>query len=106
MNAQTELIKHTNQEHYEKYKNMARQLGLTLKDSVEFMGLSRDQWVAKFKADEWLNNVPLRKWDALAPYVMARANRARLPVSLSDCVCVYKWLVTYEIIGAVPKFRE
>jgi len=98
--------------HYEKYRDLAKELHVTLTKTHDFMGIKNEPcesgdcgkcWTCLYREDRHLNNVPLRRWDAQAFALFGFNRRAReLGLSLSEGVCLYKHLVTYEIVGAEP----
>ena len=94
----------TTRQHYEKYRDMAKATGVTLKDCKAFG--SKAQLERKFDADPLLNNIPLRKFDVYFSWVRRSRRNPNGPMSLAENCCLYKHLLTYEIIGAVPEFTD
>ena len=73
-------------EHYDKYETLCNKYGVVwrspvLVDSVE--DLRR-----KYDEDQWLNNIPLKRWDALANCFLL--NNKRTGLSLAEAVCMQK----------------
>ena len=73
-------------EHYEKYEALCNKYGVkwtspVLVDSVEKLKTLYDE-------DPWLNNIPLRRWDALAECFLL--NNKRTGLSLAEAVCMQK----------------
>ena len=58
---------------------------------TRYLPASKEDLAAAYAEDRHLNNIPLKKWDNLAP--IARHNLLRIginSISLSDCVCLMK----------------
>jgi len=119
-------IKHlTNRAHYEKYKRLAKESGVTLKRTTQFMGISNvpcNHWIigatyeyltppcgkcwrCKYEEDHLLNTVPLSQWDMQVAAFQVY-HQHRVVNSLAEGVSMYKHLVIYEILGATPVFKE
>jgi len=95
------LIQNTTRAHYEKYRDMAARAHVTLKDSTSFG--TPDQLRSLYAKDQHLNNIPLARFDALYPWMRRVAGG---PQSMAENCCMYKHLLIYEIIGAVPNFTD
>ena len=92
----------TTKEHYEKYSGIAKKGGFSLAGKDEFMGRTKKEWIELYNEDEHLNNVPLKEWDIHFFNPWVRQNGVN---SLCDCVCLYKHMVKYDIIGVTPDFE-
>jgi len=98
-----ELFNETSKEYYEKYSNLAKKIGISYKnlDGV-YLGTkfyTKERLTEKFKKDPNLNNIPLKFWDE--KYII----NCEVRISLAEKVCLLKYLVVYDIIGAMPKFN-
>lgn len=89
----------TTREHYEKYRNLKLQIGVSFKDSCYFG--TKEELTELFKEDPNLNQIPLHKFDYYQPFYNKRLH----PVTLSECVCLIKHCLIYEVIGAEPEFE-
>ena len=113
-------IKHkTSKHHYEKYAQMAKDAGVTLLNTRNFLGYNHMKcnqslaghvgcgrcWGCMYIQDNALNSVPLRQFDMLVERFQLY-HRHRVIKSLGDGVCMYKHLVIFEILGAEPEFTD
>ena len=98
------LIQETTRKHYEKYAALAKKRGVTLDGLDQFLGRDKDTWTALWKKDPNLNNVRLREWDGAGIGLVALHGWGGN--SQAELVCLYKHLVTYQIIGVSPEFTE
>ncbi len=101
-----ELEKSTTYEHYTKYANMLKELGLGITDKENFFGMTKDFLIGKFKEDAYLNNVPLKKWDAMWISFSVYHQKLALGKSLAEGVCVYKHLCIYHFLEVTPVFTK
>jgi len=105
----TQLTKKTTKEHYEKYRNLVKKMGVCLNpDDLSMFGLSGvDDLRERFKVDEHLNNVPLQVFDFLY-YVMLRNARKNgyKGYSLAENTSMYKHALIYQVLGAIPEFTD
>ncbi len=77
------------QTHEQKYEALCKQYGVVwTKDSPRLVGITLKQLQSRFKTDEHLNNIPLRRWDSLAITFLAHNRNTGL--SLADAVCMQK----------------
>lgn len=99
----------TTRQHYEKYQQMCKASGFSLKHTrlnvfglEDFMDLQR-----RYVADRNLNNIPLRIFDGLYEiyriYYQKRPGSAR---TASDYTCCMKWLLLYEVLMLEPEFVD
>lgn len=107
----------TDRSHYERYRDLAKQAGVTLVNTRDFLGRShvacnqalagevgcRKCWRCMYLLDNALNSVPLREWDIQLMGLWRYQGRVYVK-TLSEGVCMYKHLVIYEILGAEPVF--
>lgn len=118
-----EIIHRTTREHYEKYEELAKRAHVTLlTDNEKFLGIlkkpcrdaldaARDPergvlgcmgcWLCMYRLDPYLNSVPLRKWDLLVHNLWVHQGR-KVVTTLNEGINMYKHLVIYQIVGAVP----
>jgi hypothetical protein len=97
------MINKTSKEYYEKYSNLAKEIGISYKGLKEInfgpQCYTKEELIEKFKEDKNLNNIPLKYWDEKCIlYCSVR-------ITLAEKVCLLKHLVIYDIIGAIPKFE-
>ena len=93
----SKLIHKASKSHYEKYRDMAKSAGVSFKRDKKPMGYTRDELIELYKKDQHLNNIPLRKFDAMTNMLNAYHVVKR---TLAEGVCLYKHLLIYEVIGA------
>ena len=96
-------MKHqTTRQHYYKYKEMAKKLGVTLKHSEFYESYfgSKKKLLELYKEDPNLNNIPLSKFDRL------HISHHRSGISLAENTCMYKHLIFYEILELEPEFID
>jgi len=98
-----ELYAHTSTYFYNKYEEMAKKYGISYKNAQNIFGYSKDEVIEKFKEDENLNNIPLKNWDILAANMFFLSGKG---YSLAEKVCVLKFCVIYQMIGAIPIFKK
>ncbi|NIQ88628.1 MAG: hypothetical protein GWN93_05935 [Deltaproteobacteria bacterium] len=113
----------TTRRHYEKYRDMAKESGVTLLRTRDFLGYSHTRcnhwlmpkdiaypkcgkcWRCLYDQDRALNSVPLSKWDTMVVSFQVY-HQHRVVKTLAEGVCMYKHLVIYEILGAEPVFDD
>ena len=88
----------TTREHFEKYKNLKLLIGVSFRDCDSFG--TKEELTELFKEDPNLNQISLHRFEAFQPFYNKRLH----PVTLSECVCLIKYCLIYEIIGAEPEF--
>lgn len=88
--------------HTEMYTMIVNKVGLD--NCKSFIPATKEQIIEALKTDEYLNNIPVAKWDSAAGYICQGANVVKLPygfrnvmvskgfnvLSLSQCVCTLK----------------
>ena len=102
-----ELTKKTTKEHFDKYETLYKEMkssGINLeqqaislipvKDPLELLG-------NMFKQDNILNNIPLKKFDALFQGNLMRMGK----FSLAENTCVLKHTMIYKLLKAKPVFE-
>ena len=94
------IICKTTRQHYEKYKELAQKAGVSLKDCKSFGG--KKKLTRLFLEDENLNQFPLQKFDVYFSFHLRTLKR----FSLAENTCMYKHLLIYEVIGAIPEFYK
>jgi len=89
MNINAEVQKRMREEHEAKYTALCEKFGVRwTSKSPRFVGETPLSLAAKYKADRYLNNVPLRLWDRLACAFLAYNQGCGL--SLAEAVCMQK----------------
>lgn len=103
--------KKTSAEHWLKYHNMARILGVTLDaDDLRLFRVKDARHLGvRFDEDEWLNNIPLRYFDGFYPGLVAY-NRGTIrehfgSLSMAECTSLYKHLLIFEVLGVTPEWE-
>ena len=115
------LTHKTTKEHYEKYRDLAIEARVTLKNSRDFLGYRNVPcnqslagkldgacfgcWRCKWMIDKALNCVPLHIWDMMV-YSHWGLHGRSVVKTLAEGVSMYKHLVVYEIVGAEPEFVD
>ena len=89
---------------YNKYRDMAVLAGITFKNSNTYMGFTKEQLLNLYIEDNFLNNIALRDFDCI--YLYLPLHTKKIIKCLADNVCLYKHLLTYEVLGATPIFVE
>lgn len=90
----------TTKQHYEKYAALCDLHGVrvrndsTLFNSVDFL-------MELYKEDKHLNNIPLKKFDAIALHLPIPRS-----ISLSERVCMLKHSLFYDVLGLTPEYVE
>ena len=88
------LTKNRFEDHHGYYMELAGLLGVGWPETREkFMGKTENQWKELYEKDEHLNNHPLINFDMLHGGHRFAAARIRLPISLSDTVCMLKAVI-------------
>jgi hypothetical protein len=102
-----QLRRQTTRKHYDTYTRLVADLNLTPPDlgfltdtNVPELALYR-LYVA-YMEDEYLNSIPLDRFDILSRQFMLRS---RVRVSLGQMVSAYKTLLIYQMLGAQPTFK-
>jgi len=104
----------TTHRHYEKYARMARLSQVTLKDSTTFdravarvRGVEKDHDIVGGELTDLLNKFTrLSTFDAYFGWTRWSYKNLDGPKSLAENVCMYKHLIAYELLGAVPAFTD
>jgi hypothetical protein len=100
-----QLTNKTTKEFYQKYEDISKLLHISYKNSQKMLGYSKEELIEKFKEDNSLNNIPLRDWDIQAIFI-PNIKYNGFTLSLGEKVCLLKHLAIYDIIGAVPEFKD
>jgi len=95
------VIRKTTKAHYEKYRDMAKRARITLLGSTSFG--TKERLERLYRADPLLNNIPLYRFDR---YYFRTRRIDGGPRSLAENVCMYKHLLTYEVLECTPVFVE
>ena len=98
------LTKTTTKEHYEKFRIMAEEAGITLKRLSKPLGYSVEELRKLYIEDNNLNNIPLVKLDSF--YLCLPSYTRKIITNMADNCCVYKHLLIYEVLGVVPVFVD
>ena len=98
------LTNKTTKKHYEKFKNMAEQTGITFSRSDRYFGYTKQEVLELFSKNEHLNNIPLTKFDSM--YLVLPHYTRKIVTNLADNTCLYKHLLIYEVLGATPIFED
>lgn len=94
----------TTKEHFDKYSNLVKSLGLEVYNN-SFLGRDKEAMLKCFEQDRHLNNIPLRAWDLMAGLLL-RENIQSRALSLAERVCCYKHLVIHNWLGIEPDYIE
>jgi len=88
------------QEHYKKFKRLARALGLkTLLAFLDSANISAELIHTCLVTDKYLNNIPLKNWERIHPSVQALAYATlHRAWTLPDSICVMKHVARYHTI--------
>ena len=98
------IYKKTTKEHFEKFRDMANEAGISFKRSKEYMGFTKEQLLKLYIEDNHLNNIPLIEFDS---YYLVLPNYVRkIVTNLADNCCLYKHLLIYEVLGIIPVFTN
>jgi len=97
--AEQAMKNRTTKEHYEKFEKMAKDSGISLKHSLYPFGYTKSHLEKLYKEDENLNNIPLAKFDG-------HFIRTEIVNCLAYNCCLFKHLLTYEILGCEPEFIQ
>jgi len=98
------LTKNTTKEHYEKFRVMAEEAGITLKRLSKPLGYTVEELRKLFIEDNNLNNIPLIELDSF--YLCLPSYTRKIITNMADNCCVYKHLLIYEVLGVVPVFVD
>ena len=98
------IYKKTTKEHFEKFRDMANEAGISFKRSKEYMGFTKEQLLKLYIEDNNLNNIPLIEFDS---YYLVLPNCVRkIVTNFADNCCLYKHLLIYEVLGIIPVFTN
>lgn len=79
----------TEMTHREKYSAIVNAIGLGT--CVHYIPATKEEVVEALKTDEYLNNIPIKKWDDQHWFIKQELFRIGInAISLSDTVCVLK----------------
>jgi len=98
------LTKNTTKEHYEKFRVMAEEAGITFKRTPKPLGYSVEELRKLYIEDNNLNNIPLIELDSF--YLCLPSYTRKIITNMADNCCVYKHLLIYEVLGVVPVFVD
>ena len=98
------LTKTTTKEHYEKFRIMAEEAGITLKRLSKPLGYSVEELRKLYIEDNNLNNIPLVELDSF--YLCLPSYTRKIITNMAYNCCVYKHLLIYEVLGVVPVFVD
>ena len=88
------LTKNRFEDHHGYYMELAGLLGIGWPETNEkFMGKTKSQWKELYDKDEHLNNHPLMYFDMCHDSHKSSAARIKMPISLSDTVCMLKAVI-------------
>ena len=87
-------------EHYDKYEALCNKYGVVWKSPV--LVDSIEELKRLYDEDPWLNNIPLRRWDALAECFLLNTKRSGL--SLAEAVCMQKHAAIRLLERTYPDF--
>ena len=73
-------------EHYDKYESLCKKYGVKWTSPIFVDSVAELKRL--YDEDPWLNNIPLRRWDALANSFLFYNKRTGL--SLAEAVCMQK----------------
>lgn len=88
---------------YCKNKRLAEAIGCEALASL--VPASKDKLDAAYRDEDSLNEIPLKKWDAMHPRVLDMRRHARISKdgkfgwSLSNSVSLLKWVAKHHILG-------
>jgi hypothetical protein len=112
---------------FEKFERLAKDTGLTLVDTHNFLGYShvpcnlslankRDKiglavgcgkcWPCMFRQDSHLNNVPIARFDHIINAYWVYHRHDYIVADRAEMVALYKHLVITQIVRAGPVFEE
>lgn len=98
------MNKTTSLDHFNKFKDLAKEAGLSYVNIQYVFGYDKSYFLRKFEADHNLNNIPLSFWDSLG--ISATVYNPRLrSLSLCEKVCLFKHLVIYQMLEVTPIFE-
>ena len=98
------IYKKTTKEHFEKFRDMANEAGISFQTSERFMGFTKEQLLKLYIEDNNLNNIPLIEFDS---YYLVLPNYVRkIVTNFADNCCLYKHLLIYEVLGIIPVFTN
>ena len=96
----------TTKDHFEKYANLSKLLGVGANGS-KYLGQSRQFWRANYLKDQNLNSVPLSFFDAhFINKTWLDENEVSHGLTLSDSVCLHKHVIIYQVLKCEPDFKE
>ena len=98
------LTKNTTKEHYEKFRIMAEEAGITLKRLSKPLGYTVEELRKLFIEDNNLNNIPWIELDSF--YLCLPSYTRKIITNIADNCCVFKHLLIYEVLGVVPVFVD
>ena len=98
------LTKNTTKEHYEKFRIMAEEAGITLKGYQKPLGYSVEELRKLYIEDNNLNNIQLVELDSF--YLCLPSYTRKIITNIADNCCVFKHLLIYEVLGVVPVFVD
>ena len=106
----------TTRAHYEKYAEMAKLSGVTLKGTTISWIVKAVEFIKEVEAKhdivddqltELLNRATSIYWyDGFFPWTRWSRDNPHGPRSLAENVSMYKHLIAYELLGAVPVFTD
>jgi len=86
------------EEHFEKFAKLKKRFGVSFKDLDAFG--TKEQLQKLFDEDEHLNQIPLKKFDAYAPWYQRWDMGDGTSMSLAEVTCLIKHCLITEVIGA------
>lgn len=98
------LENRTTEEHFNKFRDISIKAGISFKNSTLYMGFTKDGLLKLYMEDNLLNNIPLQDFDCI--YLFLPLHVKRIITNPSYNVNVYKHLLIYEVLGAIPIFVE
>lgn len=93
MATESKLVARTTQEHYDKYARLSEHVPTGLAPYSKDVEKLREL----FLADEHLNNIPLRNFDAMVYSVRQYAGKG---LSIAESCCILKHILIYRVLGA------
>ena len=95
----------TTKEHYEKFRNMASNAGLSFNNgsNIFYMGYTKKELLTIYNNDPLLNFISLIKFDGM--YFGLTRQAKKYITNLADNCCVYKHLLICEVLEATPIFE-